>query len=129
VNYDDTPWRQAYRKHHGAIPKGCDVHHIDGDRWNNSPENLVALTLQQHYDVHMEQGDFGACYSIATRMGLTEEELRKLRVELLPPGSDNHWRASTVRRVVGDDKEAITRRLFLEGRLEPRKRRKRSWWR
>lgn len=31
---------------------GCEVHHIDGNRINDSPENLVCLTKDEHHKIH-----------------------------------------------------------------------------
>ena len=36
----------------GAIPKGCCIHHRDGDRLNNAIENLVLLDFTAHKRVH-----------------------------------------------------------------------------
>ena len=34
------------------IPTGYVVHHIDGDKWNNSIENLVLMTMKDHNNAH-----------------------------------------------------------------------------
>ncbi len=41
-------------RHRCAIcaEKCFEIHHIDGDRTNNHILNLVALSIQDHYDVH-----------------------------------------------------------------------------
>jgi len=62
-------YRKVYETFYGPIPKdqdgrSYDIHHIDGDKTNNSILNLVALSIQDHYDVHYIQGDYGACYKI-----------------------------------------------------------------
>lgn len=44
--------REVYKKHHGPIPDGCDVHHADGDPLNNDPSNLVAVTRTAHRGGH-----------------------------------------------------------------------------
>lgn len=44
--------RLVYRKHFGSIPKGWHVHHIDGVRENNDPENLIAIPEKLHSDIH-----------------------------------------------------------------------------
>lgn len=31
---------------------GCEVHHIDGNRLNDSPENLICLTKDEHHKIH-----------------------------------------------------------------------------
>jgi hypothetical protein len=59
-------YRKIYEKYHGSIPtepngRTYEIHHVDGDHTNNDPTNLVAITLQEHYDIHYAQGDYGAC--------------------------------------------------------------------
>lgn len=53
-------YRSIYRKYKGPIPAGYHIHHIDGNPWNNHSDNLVALTPEEHYKVHLEQGDLQA---------------------------------------------------------------------
>lgn len=50
------------------IPSGYHIHHIDGNRKNNNPENLLCVSPQEHYDIHLKQyketgssKDFAAC--------------------------------------------------------------------
>jgi hypothetical protein len=78
-----TIYRKIYEQHFGPIPKdetgrSYEIHHIDGDSENNDPSNLVALTLQEHYDVHYSQGDFRACQFIAAKLKKSPEEIRDL---------------------------------------------------
>lgn len=35
-----------------ALDDGRHVHHVDGDRWNNSPENLEAVASHEHDELH-----------------------------------------------------------------------------
>jgi ribosomal protein L24E len=37
---------------HGPIPPGYQVHHVDGDKTNNAPENLVLLDALTHKRIH-----------------------------------------------------------------------------
>ena len=72
--------RRAYEHYHGSIPKDSmgrtyEVHHIDGNHNNNNPSNLVAVTIQEHYNIHYSQGDFGACARIFARMNKTPKEI------------------------------------------------------
>ena len=78
-------YRKIYEQHFGSIPvdrngRTYDIHHIDGDHTNNSPENLKAVTVQEHYNIHYSQGDFYACFLMSSTMDLTSEELSNLSV-------------------------------------------------
>ena len=81
TTYRRTNYRKIYEQHYGPIPKDQDgrsyeIHHIDGDHTNNSPANLKAVTIQEHFDIHWAQGDYGACYfMISQRMNRTPEEI------------------------------------------------------
>jgi hypothetical protein len=75
--------RKVYERHHGKIPKDdtgrrYEIHHLDGDHDNNDISNLVAVTIQEHYDLHYQQEDWGACYAIGVRMKMDPVQLSKL---------------------------------------------------
>ena len=36
----------------GKIPKGYEIHHIDGNKLNNSIYNLKLLSIKEHHDLH-----------------------------------------------------------------------------
>ena len=68
-------YRRIWKKHFGEIPvdeKGhsYEIHHIDGNRKNSSIENLMCISIQEHYDIHYRQGDYAAAFRIAQRMNL-----------------------------------------------------------
>lgn len=76
-------YRKIYESHFGQIPKDedgrtYDIHHIDGNRKNNDPSNLVALSIKEHYKVHYDQGDYGAALRIIARMEVPPELLSEL---------------------------------------------------
>ena len=76
-------YRKIYEHHYGTIPKDEDgrtyqIHHIDGNHDNNNPLNLKAVTIQEHYDIHNSQGDFGACLLISGAMDISPEEKSNL---------------------------------------------------
>jgi hypothetical protein len=76
--------RKVWIAHNGPIPKDSDgrameIHHIDGNHSNNSIHNLKLVTLQEHYDIHYSQGDYGACYyMMIERMNKTPEDISKM---------------------------------------------------
>lgn len=44
--------RQIYTDHHGPIPDGIDIHHLDHDKSNNDPGNLSQRTRAEHFAEH-----------------------------------------------------------------------------
>ena len=44
--------RENYKKHYGSIPKNYEVHHIDHNKYNNHPKNLIALSKKEHRKLH-----------------------------------------------------------------------------
>lgn len=77
-----SKYRKIYEHHHGPIPvdkngRTYDIHHIDGNRKNNVPENLIALSIEDHLQIHNDQGDWLACSRIMMRMTSTPEEISK----------------------------------------------------
>jgi hypothetical protein len=53
-------YRKLWESIHGTIPKDSsgrtfDIHHIDGNRKNNSIDNLICLSLEDHYKIHLKQ--------------------------------------------------------------------------
>ena len=76
-------YRKIYEQHFGEIPKDVhgrsyEIHHVDGDRTNNDISNLKCVSIQEHYDIHYSQGDWGACHRIADRMRLPFEVISEL---------------------------------------------------
>lgn len=76
-------YRKIYEQHHGPIPIDADgrsyeIHHIDGDSTNNDPENLTAITIQEHYDIHYAQEDWYACLRIGAKMMMSPVELSEM---------------------------------------------------
>ena len=53
-------YRKLYENFYGPIPKDSngrtfDIHHIDGNRKNNSIDNLICLSIEDHYKIHLKQ--------------------------------------------------------------------------
>ena len=88
-------YRKIYENHIGPIPydsdgRSYDIHHIDNDHSNNDPNNLIAVTVQEHYDIHYSQGNYGACRLIKQqRMYLSPEERSHLSSKLAIQRSEN----------------------------------------
>lgn len=76
-------YRDIYKRHYGEIPvdsqgRSYEIHHKDGDRNNNCLENLVAVSIQEHYDIHLKNGDYAACLIMSERMAIDPETKRLL---------------------------------------------------
>ena len=73
-------YRQIWKNHYGKIPKdengiSYQIHHIDGNRFNNNIENLMCVSIMEHYEIHLKQGDFAAAHVIKTKMENYEQSL------------------------------------------------------
>lgn len=73
-------YRKIYEQNYGPIPDGYDIHHKDGNPYNNDPNNLIALTPEEHYELHLRQGDYKAASMIAKRIhyALSSEQLSEI---------------------------------------------------
>ena len=74
--------RKSYSKHQKAwidyngrdIPKGYHIHHLDGNRNNNNPENLLCVSPQLHYEIHFALWQrYGARKDLAASIFLKKE--------------------------------------------------------
>lgn len=73
--------------HYGPIPKGFIIHHKDGDKTNNSIDNLELMSRARHASIHhkgVPKTDEMKRKSSATKMGHTVslETRRKIRDKL-----------------------------------------------
>lgn len=84
-------YQKIWIQHNGPIPKDNDgrsyeIHHRDGNHTNNDIENLQCITIQEHYEMHLKQGDYGACMLIAKRMNLPPNHLSIIQKGCKRPG-------------------------------------------
>jgi len=121
-------YKKLYERYHGPIPKdkdgrNFDVHHKDGDRKNNSPENLEALSIEDHYNRHWEQGDYAACLYISARMSLTPQkisELASLSARRRIKDGTHHFLNSDLQRRTANARVADGTHPFLGGEMQKR---------
>jgi hypothetical protein len=65
-----TIWIKAF----GPIPtdedgRSFEIHHRNGDGTDDRLENLQCVSIHEHFEIHLSQGDYGACASILQRLG------------------------------------------------------------
>ena len=64
-------YREIWEKVHGKIPtdefgRTYDIHHIDGNRSNNNIENLICISIEDHYKLHLSQSKDGNIKDLAS---------------------------------------------------------------
>jgi hypothetical protein len=84
-------YRKIWEGRHGKIPKDSngrtyEIHHIDGNRNNNNIKNLICVSIEEHYNLHYNQKDYGACVLIAKRMNLPPDHLSEIQKGIKRPG-------------------------------------------
>ena len=75
--------RLIYEDYHGKIPKGMQIHHIDGDTKNNDISNLMAVSIAEHNKIH-KQGNtncVGRKLSDETKQKIREAQLGKSEID------------------------------------------------
>jgi len=76
-------YRKIWENEYGKIPKepngrSYQIHHIDGNHENNEITNLQCVTLQEHYEIHLRQGDKKAAARLAMALKLSPIEISEL---------------------------------------------------
>ena len=84
-------YRKIWENQHGQIPKdergrSYEIHHIDGNHQNNKIENLNCVSIKEHYKIHYNNGEYGACVMIAKRMCMSPEHLSNIQKGAKRPG-------------------------------------------
>lgn len=58
-------WEEYNNK---KIPAGYEIHHIDGNRKNNDPSNLICVSIEEHLEIHTKEENWAAVQAILVRM-------------------------------------------------------------
>ena len=109
-----TNYRKIYENHHGVIPKdhqgrSYHIHHIDGNHNNNDPGNLQAVSVEDHYQIHLDQGDLWAAIRLASLLEISAEERSRLSKEV-----NAHMKETGKHPFVGGEMQRRTQRVLVE---------------
>ncbi len=113
-------YRKIWKKHFGEIPidengRSYEIHHIDGNTKNNNISNLMCISIQEHYNIHYNQGDYGAAFRIAQRLKLDpivkSELMSKSNIKRLKEGTHTFQN-----KKVRDSINSTMQKLIQEGK-------------
>lgn len=81
-------YRKIWEEAHGPIPTDAngrtyEIHHIDGDRNNSDLSNLICLSIEDHYKLHLAQGDYNEAMAVYHRMNKSPEEVARVCSEIM----------------------------------------------
>jgi len=65
--------RRIWEAHNGRIPvdekgRSYEIHHVDGNHNHNEIDNLKCVSIEEHYRIHLNQGDIVEAALVAKRM-------------------------------------------------------------
>ena len=76
-------YKKIWEQHHGPVPEGYHIHHIDGNHENNHIDNLTIMTAEEHYAWHWKHDRdkkiAGMLGKKKTRKTLSDEEFREMQ--------------------------------------------------
>lgn len=126
IKFEMNHYRKIYEEHYGLIPvdeqgRTYDIHHLDGNHSNNDISNLKAVSIKEHYEIHLAKEDWGACYLIMLRMNSSPSELsemsKKTQRKLVENGTHVLLNGEMQRRIQLEKVENGTHHL-LSGKIQ-----------
>jgi hypothetical protein len=77
-----TDYRRLFERYHKCcLLPGTDIHHINGNHKNNNIDNLQAVSLLEHYNIHKQQNDYYACFMISQRMKIKPDDWKQMAIK------------------------------------------------
>jgi hypothetical protein len=108
-------YRQIWEEYtQNKIPDGYEIHHIDGNRANNNPDNLVCVSIEEHLEIHIKQEDWGAVQAILARLD-TDTTLLKLAAS---KAQKERWIKGTHNWQIKENKRKLNASASMQKRIQ-----------
>lgn len=94
-------YRKLWENNYGEIPRdekgrSYEIHHIDGNRNNNKLSNLICVSIEEHYNIHLNQyhktGSYKELASAKLLAGKLHKEANELKGYKIPEKVKNKIR-------------------------------------
>jgi hypothetical protein len=77
IKRDTSIARNVWKSFFGEIPKddsgrSYEIHHMDGNCENNDIQNLSCVSIEEHYNIHLNRGEVASANLIADRMKMSD---------------------------------------------------------
>lgn len=113
-------YRKLWEQHYGPIPvdsqgRTYEIHHIDGNRDNNNINNLICISIEEHYKIHLAQNDFAAAALIALRMEIDPFERNRLHSKYMKMLTENGKNPFSMREDGSSIGKEVAQRRVLDG--------------
>lgn len=125
MQYKNHRW--VWEKKYGKIPKGYEIHHIDGNKRNNSIDNLELLTPKEHSAKHKHHAWNKGKKGLQNH---TEETKKKISLTMKergisPPARKGYIISDEHKRKISEANKG--RKLSLKFREDKSKKMKELW--
>jgi hypothetical protein len=110
VNY-----RKIYESHHGKIPKGYHIHHIDGNPFNNEISNLQCVSPEEHAEIH--KNEFTKWASVGGKKGGNLTRDLKLGFHSGTEEQKSQWAKNAASKVDRKKHSEILKEGYESGRI------------
>ena len=112
-------YRQIWEEYNNkTIPKNYEIHHVDGNRKNNDPNNLICVSIEEHLKIHFEQEDWSAVQAILLRMNTDNSENIKLLKIAASKSQKNKWKNGIHNWQINEDKRKKNANIALQKRIQ-----------